>query len=550
MEEQIIMSPKMQCLWRPAQSGKTKKMTEIICEHESGAEHLNILICSNARLLVSQTTARMKRDLFRAEDDSDSDESVSSNSSSVSEDPAYSDDRIDGNVFSWMSGTGSTNISTGELADRIKEGEVTMIVCCSHKKRFKYIIELLINLNKSRLFTKRINIFGDEADAYINLLSSPDLDFTRFEKVDHVYLVSATFNSVVKRYGRIRVMGFYETHPETYMPLQECNIVPFNGMGDVVENLTSVLREHREMCAPGVRLFAPGMIDIASHDAVLDTLVALGFAVMILNGRRKCIVCPDGTTIPLVLRMDPTNPDEISMVLAYVYVQHDLKRWPFAVTGQMCLSRGITFQSAEFMFDYGVLPDLRDPATAYQCLARLLGNIRGFPGFKAPTVFMSDVMKSITIAQEKIAIKIAQMVASEGWCDVGIEEMEFVLDGNRARYEAATRGENTEVMFSPHTFATLEVAREWSKTHLIKSAYPMHLCSADGGDGNTHFHYRHIRLIDTLANTKRSTDLSYAQSGRTGRPRVMPVYVDGRIEWLVVYIPEWKKRTKKIKIRV
>ena len=419
---------KIQCLWKPAQSGKTRTIMEMIREHEETAEHLNIVICSNIRLLVSQTTARMTRDLFRGEvEETDSDMSMSS---TMSDESAVPDDRIEGDVFSWMSGTARSNIATGELADRIKEDEVTMVVCCSHKARFRYLNALLENLEKSKHFRKRVNVWIDEADVSIKLWSANDFDFTRFNKVDRVCLVSATFNSVVKLYGRIKVIGFETTHPDCYMSLKDCEVIEHASRGGVVETLSSVLETYPEMSAPGVRLFAPGMIEVATHDAVADYLVSMGFAVMILNGQRKCILCPYGKVIPLALKMDPTTPDEISTVLPRLYAEHNLSRWPFAVTGQMCLGRGITFQSEGFAFDYGVLPDLTDAASAYQCVARLLGNVKHFEGFIAPAVFMSPEMKVKTLACETLATMIAKKVLEHGWADVGEAEIECVLNGS------------------------------------------------------------------------------------------------------------------------
>lgn len=541
------MSDKMMCLWKPAQSGKTRTIMEMIREHEETTAHLNIVICSNIRLLVSQTTARMSRDLFGGGDDSASDYSADSLESDES---AAADDRIDGDVFSWMSGTARVNISTGELADRIKEDEVTMVVCCSHKRRFKYLNDLLANLDKSKHFTKRVSVWIDEADVSVRLWSDPALDFTRFNKVDRVCLVSATFNSVVRTYGRIKVMRLETTHPDCYVPLRECNVVTHESSADPSANLASVLAARPEMRAPGVRLFAPGMVEVSTHDAVATYLGSQGFAVMVLNGQRKCIVCPDGTTIPLALRMDPTNPDEISNVLPAIYAEHNLGRWPFAVTGQMCLGRGITFQSAGFMFDYGVIPTLGDPAAAYQCVARLLGNVREFPGFKVPTVFMGAEMRTVTLSQEKVAMMVAKKVLEKGWADVGAEEIDFLLHDDEERYEADRRG---PVDFSPETFPTALAAKAWSVENLTHAASAMYPCNAEGGkDGECrHFKYRgELRAIASLEETLASNDLAWGQGGwdakenkptKTGSPRALPVEVDGATRYVVVFKSFYRK---------
>lgn len=449
------MNAKMTCLWKPAQSGKTRTIMEMIRANEEVATHLNVVICSNIRLLVSQTAARMTRELYTG---SDTDSDVS--------DAESADDRIDGDVFSWMSGTTRTNISVRELADRVKEEEVNMVVCCSHKARFRYLMELLGNLERSKHFNKPISVWIDEADVSVKTWSAPEYDFTRFTKVARLCLVSATFNSVVKTYGRIKVLGFESTFPDCYLPLEECQVVEHEGVADVVANLATVLDQRPELCAPGVRLFAPGMLEVATHDGIAEYLKTKGFAVMVLNGQRKCIICPDNTIIPLSLRMDPSTPDEIGKVLPGLYATHGLARWPFAVTGQMCLGRGITFQSSEFLFDYGVLPNLGDPAAAYQCVARLLGNVKHLEGFQAPTVFMDKEMVTMTRVQEKLASNVAKLVLEKGWTDVGPEELEFVLHGNEERYVADVRETDTHVNRNGYVrkhkeFVSAEAARDY-----------------------------------------------------------------------------------------
>ena len=77
-----------------------------------------------------------------------------------------------------------------------------------------------------------------------------------------------------------------ETFPDCYLPLEECNVVEHKGVADVVANLATVLEQRPELCAPGVRLFAPGMLEVATHDGIAEYLKAKGFAVMVLNGQR------------------------------------------------------------------------------------------------------------------------------------------------------------------------------------------------------------------------------------------------------------------------
>ena len=124
---------------RPAQSGKTRTYQELIKDYEMLAElfydcegFVNVVLCSNNKSLVQQTTARHARELYE--------------SSSVESDDGIADDRIEGKVFSWFSGTKENNLSVRDLADRIKEDEVGMVVCCAHAKRVSFLEQLLQQL--------------------------------------------------------------------------------------------------------------------------------------------------------------------------------------------------------------------------------------------------------------------------------------------------------------------------------------------------------------------------------------------------------------------
>ena len=417
------MNPKMWCMWKPAQSGKTRSMQEWIRDNNETTEHLNVLITSNNRLLVAQLTARMLKDGFGGSD-SDS----GSDTGEPDDDSVGADDHIDGRVFSWMSGTKKTNISAKELADEIKEDNVDMVCCCAHKVRFKYIIELLKNLNKSKNFKKRISIWIDEADVSVKMWAKT-FNFTEFERVDRVVLVSATFEEVFKYYKHIRIRGYEVVYNvPTYLRYAECNVVEVEkNKESAIHYLQGILADHPEISEPGVNLFAPGEIEVASHDAIANLLLSKGFAVMILNGQRKVIVLPTGKEIKIELTLNSQNPGELSAALSSIYVEHNLSQFPFAVTGQICLGRGITFQSKDFMFDYGIIPDLKDFAATYQCVARVLGNTKEFPGFENPTIYCSRRTNVICKHLARISENIARLSHEKGLSEISLVDIEELI---------------------------------------------------------------------------------------------------------------------------
>lgn len=415
---------KVECMIKPAQSGKTRTMQEKIKYYEllvrtfGSSSALNIVICSNNKSLVEQTTARMTSDLY--------------DSSSVSSDDRNADDVINGSCFSWTSGTKKNNVTVSHLENEINKKRVTMVVCCAHKKRLAYLYSLMNEINSSDLFQGSINVWIDEADESISLWSNPTIDVTKFRKVESVTLVSATFNSVMKKYGRIKVLPLEITHPEVYHKIEECNIIEDCTAGNSVDYLKAIYSKYSEtLSRPGMKLFAPGDIEIATHDQIADFLGGQGFAVMVLNGKRKCIIVP-GQPEPIDInsQIDDDIPEEIGRVMVRIYNDNNLYKFPFAITGQMCLGRGLTFQSSDFMFDFGIMSNIKNEATAYQCACRMAGNIKGHAGYEPATIVTTTNMKATILRQEKIAIQLARLVFDNRLSDVGEEEVIVVTGGD------------------------------------------------------------------------------------------------------------------------
>jgi hypothetical protein len=277
------------------------------------------------------------------------------------------------------------------------------------------------------VFRKRVSIWIDEADVSVKMWATK-FNFTKFDRVDRVVLISATFESVFKYYDELRIRGYeYPYNEPTYLRYEECkvNIVEPLKDDDVESYLVKILNSNPEMSKPGVKLFAPGEVEVATHEKINAMLKTRGFAVMILNGQRKEIDLPDGSKIKL--NFNPSKPEEMNKVLAEVYTRNNLSQFPFAVTGQICLGRGITFQSSEFMFDYGVIPELKDRSATYQCIARLLGNTKLFPGFKKPEVYCSRQTHVVCKHLAKKAENLPRIMFERGLSVVSEDDIEKML---------------------------------------------------------------------------------------------------------------------------
>jgi hypothetical protein len=413
---------RVECMWLPAQSGKTRKCIERIKRrnffeeadllgmvefYDPNKSAFHIIICSNNKALVDQTSARMADEIYPlSESDSDS------------EDEKASDSKIVGKVFSWRSGT-KINKKAGELYGDIIDELVEMVICCAHKKRLTYLYELIERLQKSKIFDKKINVWIDEADASIKLWSRPEWNILEFPKVEKITLISATYDSILKEYKSIRVLPYEETYmSDTYHKLEDSTILREDYLTtDPVIYLEEVFENYPEICTPGTRLFAPGNATVKTHDEIADFLAKKGFVVCVLNGQRKVITgIPGKDDIDLRKFIDfdtPISPGEtfeIGKTIANIYISNRLEKHPIAITGNLCLGRGITFQSENFLFNWGVLPHSTNKAEAYQLASRTNGNIKQLKDYAPPKLVMCTRMADQILSHEKIAIHMARLV--------------------------------------------------------------------------------------------------------------------------------------------
>ena len=402
---------KCKCLYLPAQSGKTRKMEELIKEHKLGElfdpVDINIIISANSKLLVEQTKTRMTNDL------------------ATESEAGANDACIKGNVFSWTSGTKESNITPDHLHAKIALGDIEMVVICAHATRLRYLLQTLERLASRPTFSKKINIWIDEADNSINLWSKYE-NILAMRIINQVTLVSATFDSVMSKYKSLSVLPYLQTHPDCYRGLRSATRCEINFVGSAPEYVKRVIETNAEkLVKPGMRAFIPGSIAKITHDVIADFLhKEHGFVVIIINGERKEILVPDHEPIDLRCYLTVENgqvPTEFNTQLAKLYKENNWARFPLAITGFYCVERGVTFQCGPeegvhdgFMFDYGIIPPIACAAEAYQTMARLFGNVGHIAGYKAVEVYTNAVTFSRVERQEEIAINIARMVAEQG----------------------------------------------------------------------------------------------------------------------------------------
>ena len=176
----------------PAQSGKTRKMTELINKwktimsiSESSSSNINIIFTSNTKLLAKQTEKRIHDEV-----DVDVDKSATcsdlSTISDLSDDDEEDDDTLSitidsidkdfNNTIAWTHSK-KCKLSVNDMFSKVTsddENEINNIICCTNKTRMKHVLDLIVMLNKKyeRRNHKKNSIFGLMKQMHVFLLGN------------------------------------------------------------------------------------------------------------------------------------------------------------------------------------------------------------------------------------------------------------------------------------------------------------------------------------------------------------------------------------------
>jgi hypothetical protein len=377
---------KFQLICKPEQSGKTfimiKQIIEDFTDVISNKPIINWVFCDNNLLLTKQTSIRIEDDLKEYVYGEVSYIEFSSHSSAQARDHA--------GVFMAIVAKGIRNI-----------------VCCSNSKRMDDVYELINIINSIDCTCDKyiFRIWLDEADKFISFI-----DNTLYPIVDKhanvmVHLITATPSPLFQKYKYVNVFPIEVTTSELYHGWKNNKITIVEKEGNHLDYIEHVLRDIAfNEILPGTIWFIPGSNIKKSHIIIRNICVGKNMAVICVNSDGIVISLPDTLETVTYNKDDNFNEKLISL-----YKNHNLNRYALAITGYICIGRGITIMSNEFMIDYAILSQCSDPCEASQIAGRIKGNIRGFSNYKAPVVFTTSKFNKIAIDLEEKSRTLAKL---------------------------------------------------------------------------------------------------------------------------------------------
>ena len=376
---------------KPEQSGKTfvmiRQIIKDLGESEDDKKVINFIFCDNNLLLTEQTSQRINKDLKE-----------------------YT---INGECYIEFSSHKRTQCNNADAVCRaIVCRDVRNIICCTNGKRVTDIQSIINDINESPLFNARENfvfkVWLDEADKkkYMNFIDTVFYPLTNKQKNVEVNLLTATPEKLFNRYKGMNVFPLENTTLPTYHGWTDNKIhICENPGGSTDDFVQDILEEQKEngKILPGTKWYIPADVAKRSHNKIKAICKAFGFAVFVVNG--------DGITLALPGDCSDVGPidknKELNSQILELCEEYNLARYPIAITGNICIGRGISIMSEDFIFDYGILSNCAKKAEASQNAGRLKGNIKNWANYKPPTVFTTAKFDKIAKEFEEKSRRLA-----------------------------------------------------------------------------------------------------------------------------------------------
>lgn len=533
---------KLSILALPAQSGKTRKAEEMIqflnqTKSLLGEPNdINIWISANNQTLVAQTDTRIRKDLGAK-------------------------------TYSWMS-SAEEKLGVDALVYRIISKKIDTVVMCAHTKRVAhYFSSLMEELSNSEFFAQKVNIWMDEADRFLPLWDKCKT-LIHLPCVQHCVFITATPETIIGKYGSINISPYEFTYGEHYRRLANCERIELDIIGaSPVAYLSEAITQFPEILTPGSRFFAPGSFERKSHEEIAESLIGLGVAVLILNGEYKEIRVPNnpdhsqqdmfhdkfvfdeekGIWILDLKEYLSDRTKELNQIISKVYQDNCLNQYPFAITGYLCVQRGITFQALPekrkftlrskevwllvhegFLLDYAIIPEMSNRDEVYQTVSRAFGNVGNHPSYKPCTIISTPGNFKRITHQEELVVNLARI--ANDMKQPGQQMVEI----NKEHIKLATFDVSAQSKYGlTDLFDDEKQLDAFLEDHLLEGKITHYRRSAK----NT-IQYRGetipLHVFESIE-TFRIKDL-YSAINTTISARCMPVVYEGAIKWIGVYL--------------
>lgn len=419
----INFSNKYQLIVKPTQSGKTfivlSEIKKIFLQNkDNNIRIINILFCDNSLLQTDQLKSRVDDEV-----------------------PIFTDN--DGEQSVILSSKSDVK-NYDALFTVIFDSDCNNIITCANNARVENIDKLIFNRMKKNDNISKFYLWIDESDKTFSTMDKNNLlkkweSYTNILKIS--FITATPEKHFKKQFKEINIFKLDTVYNEdTYHCFKDSNFIFIekeNKIDNTFDNICNLINDYPPN--DGQVWFIPGNISVESHYEIKDYLTLYGFNVFIINGTEKGLYNENNQLIELIDCNDEDDDlKELSKIIGIIYEKYDLKSKKVAITGNLCISRGITINSNKMLISHAIFPQIiKDENSAYQLAGRICGNYKKNDNFIIPTVYISEKLKDKICKMEELAIKIPQYdkISFDQYFTLKLNLIEVIVIDNLHSYE-------------------------------------------------------------------------------------------------------------------
>lgn len=418
----INFSDKYQLIVKPTQSGKTfivlSEIKKIFIQNkDNNTRIINILFCDNSLLQTDQLKSRIDDEL-----------------------PIFTDNNGEQSVIL----SSKSDIKNYEsLFTVIFDSDCNNIITCANNARVENIDKLIVNRMKKKDNITKFYLWIDESDKTFSRIDKNNLlkKWENYSNVVKISFITATPEEHFKKqFEEINIFKLDTVYnEELYHSFKNSNFIftkKEDKLDNTFDNICNILTNYPHN--KGEVWFIPGNVNVVSHYEIKDYLILYGFNVFIINGTEKGLYNENNQLVELFdCNNEDNNLQELSKIIGIIYEKYNLKSKKVAITGNLCISRGITINSNKMLISHVIFPQIKDENSAYQLAGRICGNYKKNDNFIIPNVYISEKLKDQICKMEELAIKIPQYdkMSFDQYFTLKLDIIEVIVIDTLRKYE-------------------------------------------------------------------------------------------------------------------
>ena len=542
----IIKCDKVRILVKYEQSGKTNIVLRGVVNYtKDGAKVLAIVICDNNLLLTTATNLRAQE--FGRENNLPQENWIKSGTIKSNASGQYEWKQFEG-----VLDKAKDKASRVKCEEAIIKGFINTLMVCGHNKRFNNVVEII---NKLGPMGFKFVIYIDEADKVITEKRVPLVQsWQRNDDVLLVELVTATPINPSRDLKRIEWLGDAFGRSIELSKLEEMYGKNYHIMGNSIffpqeyegNSAADYAYEYlsQNFPKPGEIFMIPGSSKQYSHDEVEEMCLDFGFfdVVIKLNSKNKTLtsITSDGKRVIHKLMKEKSFGFKNKEVKDWLnsYIKKNKKSLRVAITGCICISRGITISHIESPITHAIVSPVS--LSNWSDMKQLMSRVSGYAYIdNKPVIVTTNEIWKMVIKMENMITSLQKRALSSNDDDRIITKTEIneIIEGVNLFPPEQKNDENDENDYlhkvDEYSIPSLSKFKEKvNVNNTIKEVAPgeKYTCSITGAN-TVQSYEKTIRWLDTCKITSNFPKICVSGKSLT---RTYATYtIDDELIWIV-----------------